>query len=318
MSTVNRRIIYKTFGESSVLEMAESLTAKPSAGNVIIKMAGAGLNPIDYKTRKGLGFVAAQIKDHLPWTPGYDVAGEIVALGEGVTRWKLGDSVFGMIGFPLAGGACAEYPQVAESDLITAPANVRLSDCAAIPLVALTAWQALFEAGNLKAGSRILIHAAAGGVGHFAVQFAKARQCHVIATASVDNHEFLLSLGADEVIDYRTEDFAARCQDIDFVLDCIGGDVGLRSIDLLAEGGQLITVPTVTAQAIVESGAIKKRHVKGLTVKPNTAQLKEIADLISSGKVRVLVARRIPLCQIAEGHDDLELGHTRGKLIVVP
>jgi NADPH2:quinone reductase len=298
--------------------LVESDLAEPSAGHVVVKMAGAGLNPIDYKTRKGLGFVAEQIKPSLPWSPGYDLAGEIVAVADNVSRWKPGDRVFGMVGFPLKGGACADYPEVAADALVPAPGNLPLADCGAIPLAALTAWQALFEVGDLQPGSRVLIHAAAGGIGHFAVQFAKNRQCHVIATASVANQAFLKNLGVDEVIDYHQDDFTDKCSDIDFILDSIGGDVGLRSIGLLANYGQLVTVPTNTAQAIIDAGHLQKRNVKGMTVQLNVAQLTEITGLIKKGKVRVHVSERIPLAEISRGHDALEHGHTCGKIIVVP
>jgi NADPH2:quinone reductase len=318
VSKDNRQVIYQTFGDSSVLQLQLAKIPIPSAGHVVIKMAGAGLNPIDYKTRLGLGFVAAQIKDTLPWSPGYDLSGNVVAVADDVDCWQAGDKVFGMIGFPLQGGACADYVQVRADVLVAAPENIPLSDCGAVPLAALTAWQSLFDAGNLHPESRVLIHAAAGGVGHFAVQFAKARQCYVIATASAKNHDFLRSLGVDEVIDYQQQDFTKQCTDIDFVLDSMGGDIGLKSIGVLAQYGQLVTVPTNTAQQIIDAGHRQHCNVKGMTVQVNVAQLQEIAALIRSGKVIVSVSQRVSLENIATGHDLLESGHTRGKLVVVP
>jgi NADPH2:quinone reductase len=311
-------MIFQAFGDSSVLQRQVTEVPAIAPGHVIVKMAGAGLNPIDYKTRKGLGFVAAQIKNSLPWTPGYDLSGEIVAVADDVDLWKVGDKVFGMVGFPLAGGACAEYVCASADVLVAAPENIPLSDCAAVPLAALTAWQSLFDAGNLQAGSRVLVHAAAGGVGHFAVQFAKSRQCYVMATASAKNHDFLESLGVDEVIDYQKHDFTQLCTNIDFVLDSMGGDIGLKSIGVLAKYGQLITVPTITAQQIIDAGHQQHQNVKGITVQVNVAQLQEIAALIQDNKVVVSIAQRIPLESLAKGHDFLESGRTRGKLIVVP
>lgn len=318
MSKVNRRMIYQAFGDSTVLQLEVTEIPVPAAGQVVVKMAGAGLNPIDYKTRKGLGFVAAQIKNLLPWSPGYDLSGEVVAVADDVECWQVGDNVFGMVGFPLMGGACAEYVCASADVLAAVPENIPLSDCAAVPLAALTAWQALFDAGNLQAGSRVLVHAAAGGVGHFAVQFAKARQCYVIATASAKNHDFLKSLGVDEVIDYQQQDFSQQCTDIDFVLDSMGGDIGLKSLDVLAQYGQLVTVPTITAQQIIDAGHLKHLNVKGITVQVNVAQLQDIARLIKGGKVVVSIEQRIPLESLAMGHDMLESGRTRGKLVVVP
>lgn len=314
----NRRVAYYQFGEPDVLKIEEIDIPAPKAREVIVRMAGAGLNPIDYKTRKGLGFVATQISDTLPWSPGYDLSGTVVAVGSEVSQWQLGDHVYGMIGFPLIGGGYGDYVSVTESELARAPSSIPLASAGGIPLAALTAWQALFVSGDLKPGSRILIHAAAGGVGHFAVQFAKARGCFVVATASEVNHAFLNQLGVDQVIDYVNQDFCEHCAPVDFVLDCIGGDVGIRSLSLLKPEAQLVTVPTITAAHIIAAAENMDVRVFGLTVKPDPEMLAHITHLVDEGDVLVYINQSFSLDNVAEAHFLLEKGHTQGKLILIP
>ncbi|MDX5327538.1 MAG: NADP-dependent oxidoreductase, partial [Marinobacter sp.] len=184
-----RHVVYDRFGERDVLRVTESPIPQPGEGEVLVRVHGAGLNPIDWKTRKGMGFVATQIENRLPWTPGYDAAGEVVEVGEGVTTLVPGDRVMGMIGFPVTGGAYAEYAIADAEDLAIVPEELDLISAAGVPLAALTAWQALFEVAELESGQKILIHAGAGGVGHFAVQFALERGAHVIVTASSRNRD---------------------------------------------------------------------------------------------------------------------------------
>jgi len=191
-----KAIEYVRFGEPEVLTLTEKDRPEPAAGEIRVKVSAAGLNPIDYKTRKGLGFVAgqisAQLNDNNGWGPGYDMAGVIDAVGEGCGDWHVGDRVMGMIGFPLSAGACAEYVITTPELLCIVPDNLDLESAAGVPLAALTAWQALFEVGSINEGDKVLIHAAAGGVGHFAVQLAKSRGAYVIATASSHNHDFCM------------------------------------------------------------------------------------------------------------------------------
>ncbi|WP_242634498.1 NADP-dependent oxidoreductase [Marinobacter salicampi] len=316
MDNSMRHIVYDQFGDASVLRLETSPRPRPEAGEILIRVAGAGVNPIDWKTRKGLGFAARQIEDHLPWTPGYDVSGKVVAVGEGVETLAEGDRVMGMIGFPRLGGAYAEYAVARADELAIVPAELDLVTAAGLPLAALTAWQALFEVAQVAPGQKVLIHAGAGGVGHFAVQFALVRGAHVIATASSANRDFLAGLGVHEVIDYHITDVVDECYGLDAVIDLIGGETGLRSLHTLAEGGVLVTIPTATADEIITAAEKLGLKAHGMTVRPDVFHLEEIAELIEDGDVQVHVEHRFTLAEASEAHELLEQGHVRGKLIL--
>ncbi|WP_297798126.1 NADP-dependent oxidoreductase [uncultured Marinobacter sp.] len=309
-------VIYDRFGDRDVLRVVTSEIPGPDSGQVLIRVHGAGLNPIDWKTRKGLGFAARQIESSLPWTPGYDVAGEVVAVADDVTTLAPGDRVMGMIGFPATGGGYAEYAVAAADELAIVPEELDLLAAGALPLAALTAWQALFEVAKLESGQKILIHAGAGGVGHFAVQFALERGAHVVATASAGNRDFLAELGVHEVIDYRTTDIAEECYGLDVVLDLVGGDTGKRSLHTLGEHGVLVTIPTVTADEIISAAEELGLRAHGMTVRPDVFHLDEIAELIEDGDVKVHIEQAFPLARVADAHELLEGGHVRGKLVL--
>lgn len=311
-----RHVVYDRFGERDVLRIAESPLPVPGDGEVLIRVHGAGLNPIDWKTRLGLGFVASQIENSLPWTPGYDAAGEVVATADDVTTLVPGDRVMGMIGFPVAAGAYAEYAIANAEDLAIVPEELDLMAAAGVPLAALTAWQALFEVARLESGQKILVLAGAGGVGHFAVQFALERGAHVIATASAHNRDFLAGLGVHEVIDYHASDIADECYGLDVVLDLVGGDTGKRALHTLAESGVLVTIPTNTADEVVSAAEAMGLRAHGIRVRPDAFHLDEIAELIEDGDVKVHVDRVFPLDQVSDAHNLLQAGHVRGKLVI--
>ena len=315
-----KSIEYTRFGDAEVLQLAERPMPQPKGREVRVKVVAAGLNPIDYKTRKGLGFVAGQIAGQLEnkegWVPGYDIAGEVDAVGEGCFDWNVGDRVMGMVGFPLLGGGYAEYVTTTPETLCRVPDSLDLEKAAGVPLAALTAWQALFEVGSVKEGDKVLIPAAAGGVGHFAVQFAKARGAYVIATASGRNHDFLHEIGVDEAIDYTKTDFVDACYGLDFVLDTMGGDVGHWSLGVLAATGQLVTVPTVTAEQIIKEGEKRGIRTAGLTVHPDQEGLAAVAELIETEDVTVHIDKQFPLEDAKKAHTELETGHVRGKLVL--
>lgn len=314
--TSMKKVVYHQFGEHDVLQVVSSDIPSPQAGQVLIRVHGAGLNPIDWKTRKGLGFAAQQIESSLPWTPGYDVAGEVVAIGDRVTTLAPGDRVMGLVGFPLGGGSYAEYALAAADELAMVPEELDLVTAGALPLAALTAWQALFEVAELEPGQKILVHAGAGGVGHFAVQFALARGAHVVTTASASNRDFLAELGVHEVIDYHTTDFAEECFGLDVVLDLMGGEIGKRSLRTLGEHGMLVTIPTVTADEVVSAAEAQGLKAHGMTVRPDAFHLDEIAELIEDGDVKVHIDKIFALDQAAQAHELLEGGHVRGKLVL--
>ncbi|QFS85625.1 MULTISPECIES: NADP-dependent oxidoreductase [unclassified Marinobacter] len=311
-----RHVVYDRFGERDVLRVTESPIPQPGEGEVLVRVHGAGLNPIDWKTRKGMGFVATQIENSLPWTPGYDAAGEVVEVGEGVTTLVPGDRVMGMIGFPVTGGAYAEYAIADAEDLAIVPEELDLIAAAGVPLAALTAWQALFEVAELESGQKILIHAGAGGVGHFAVQFALERGAHVIVTASSRNRDFLAELGVHEVIDYHTTDFTEECYGLDVVLDLVGGETGKRSLQTLSDSGVLVTIPTVTADDVVSAAEAMGVRAHGMRSRPDAFHLDEIAELIEDGDVKVHVEQVFSLDQVQAAHELLEGGHVRGKLVL--
>lgn len=311
-----RHVVYDRFGERDVLRVTESPIPQPGEGEVLVRVHGAGLNPIDWKTRKGMGFVATQIENSLPWTPGYDAAGEVVDVGEGVTTLVPGDRVMGMIGFPVTGGAYAEYAIADAEDLAIVPEELDLIAAAGVPLAALTAWQALFEVAELESGQKILIHAGAGGVGHFAVQFALERGAHVIVTASSRNRDFLAELGVHEVIDYHTTDFTEECYGLDVVLDLVGGETGKRSLQTLSDSGVLVTIPTVTADDVVSAAEAMGVRAHGMRSRPDAFHLDEIAELIEDGDVKVHVEQVFSLDQVQTAHELLEGGHVRGKLVL--
>ncbi len=311
-------VFLSRFGESDVLQYGQGELPAPGAGQVLIEVAGAGVNPIDYKTRNGLGFVAEQIRDALPWTPGFDIAGTVIAVGTGVEQWQPGDEVIGMPGFPAGGGGYATHALAGADALVAAPDAIPLSEAAGIPLAALTAWQALFDCGKLEAGQKVLIHAGAGGVGHFAIQFAKSVDAYVIATGSAENHDFLHEIGVDEAIDYRTTDFHEDCYGLDLVIDGVGGQVGMDSLAVLAGSGRLVTIPTVTAGSIRAAADALGVEAVGMTVRFDVQQLEEIVELIDTGEVRVHIGHRYILTEAAAAHQLQESGHSRGKIILTP
>ncbi|MGO1500495.1 MAG: NADP-dependent oxidoreductase [Marinobacter sp.] len=311
-----KKVVYHQYGERDVLQGVSCVIHSPQDGHVLIRIHGAGINPIDWKTRKGLGFVAKQIESTLPWTPGYDVAGEVIAIGKGVTTLAPGDRVMGLVGFPLNGGGYSEYALATADELAVVPDELDLVTAGALPLAALTAWQALFEVAELEPGQKILVHAGAGGVGHLAVQFALARGAHVIATASADNRDFLSELGVHEVIDYHTTDFADECFGLDVVLDLIGGETGKRSLRTLGDKGMLVTIPTVTADEVVSAAEAQGLRAHGMTVRPDVFHLDEIAELIEGDDVKVHIEKAFTLDEVVQAHERLESGHVRGKLVL--
>ncbi|WP_022851395.1 NADP-dependent oxidoreductase [Limisalsivibrio acetivorans] len=311
-----KAVIIREFGGAEVLETAEMDKPAPGEYEVLVKIAGAGVNPVDAKTRRGSGFVAEMIKDSLPWIPGFDISGTVEEIGTGVRELKVGDKVYGRIGFSATSGTYAEYAAVNEDELSFAPSNIELYEAAGIPVAALTAWQAFHDAAHLEKGSSVLIHAGAGGVGHFAVQFAKLYGAEVTCTASEHNRDFLLSLGADRVIDYKSEDFTRVMDGADFILDTMGGEIGIRSMDILRKCGVMVTVPTITAEEICRKGLDRSLDVRGIKVKPSRDNLDTIRELIENGKVKVHVSRVFGLDEAAEAHRLIESGHSKGKCVL--
>jgi len=304
------------FGEPDVLKLIEMEKPEPESDEVLIKVAGAGVNPVDAKTRKGLGFVAEAIKDSFPWVPGFDVAGVVEKTGSKVTEFKAGDRVYGRLNFQTATGGYTQYTAAKETDIAKAPDNIDLLYAAGVPVAGMTAWQGLFRVGNVKEGDRVLIHAGAGGVGHFAVQFAKMAGAYVICTASERNRSFLMELGADEVVDYRKNAFEKVIEPVDFILDNMGFEVAEKSLEILKKDGLMVTVPTIAADKAKETGALKGLNVEGIKVQISKENLTKIAELIDKGHVRVFVSQIYSLSEAVQAHRDIESGATRGKIVI--
>lgn len=307
-----RAIVQRSFGGPEVLELAELPEPEPGATEVLVRVRAAGVNPVDWKTRAGRGPLRK-----LPLTVGWDVAGEVAAVGRGVTRFAVGDRVFGMPRFPHQAAAYAEYVTARSRQLAPIPARLSDVEAAALPLAALTAWQALVDTADVGAGDRVLIHAAAGGVGHLAAQIAKARGAYVIGTARAARHGFLADLGVDEAIDYTAQDAGATVRDADVVLDLVGGETGLRSLPALRDGGLLIAIPSSSDLEPLRVAAGGRVRVTGMLVEPDRTGIEAIAALVEQGALRVEVARTFPLAEAAAAHALGERGEIGGGKLVL-
>jgi NADPH:quinone reductase-like Zn-dependent oxidoreductase len=311
MAEKMRAVRIHEYGGPERLVLEETDRPEPKEGELLIRIHAAGINPIDWKVRSGMA--RAWMNFALPLILGWDVSGVVERTGSGVAGFEAGDEVFGMVRFPGAGGAYAEYTVSPATDVAPKPRSLSHVQAAAVPLVALTAWQALFDAAKLDRGQRVLIHAAAGGVGHVAVQLAKWKGAHVIGTASARNHAFLEELGADECIDYRAVRFEDAVKGVDVVLDSMAGEVRDRSWKVLKKGGVLVSI---LGEPSAEEARAHGARGTFVIVKPDARQLAEIARLIDGGELRPVIDRALPLADAARAHEVLEEGHTRGKIVL--
>jgi NADPH2:quinone reductase len=303
------------YGEPDVLRLEDVPRPEPGPGEVLVRVRGAAINPVDFKTRSGKGLSGRY--QNFPVILGWDIAGEVVEIGEagdGSAGFAPGDAVYGLIRFPEQGRAYAEYATAPAAHLAPAPKTLSPLEAAAVPLAALTAWQALFEGLDLQAGETILIHAAAGGVVHFAVQLAHWKGARVIGTASAANAEFVRGLGAAEAVDYTRAPFEESVRGVDAVLDTVGGEVRERSLATLRPGGRLISIvgPAMPEETARERGV----SARNVLVYPSGAQLAEITARIDAGSVRPTVSAVLPLAEAAEAHRRSESGKTRGKIVL--
>jgi NADPH:quinone reductase-like Zn-dependent oxidoreductase len=295
------------FGGPETLKVEDLPMPEPGAGEVRIRVMAASVNPVDYKMRNG-GYLPA---DALPLTLGRDVAGVVDAVGQGVRDFAVGDAVFAML--DREHGGYVEFVTQKAENCARKPARLDFVEAAAVPLAGLTAWQGLFDHGGLKAEQRVLIHGAAGGVGHLAVQFARARGASVIATCSGRDAAFVEGLGATEVIDYRSERFEDRVRNVDMVYDLVAGGTQDRSWAVLKDGGSLISTLQEPDKA---KAAAKHAHAAHYMAQPNGGELAEIARLIDEGRVTPRVDRVFPLDAAAEAESALEHEHVRGKIVL--
>jgi NADPH:quinone reductase-like Zn-dependent oxidoreductase len=308
-----RALVTHQWGDPEELRLEEIPRPEAGEGELLLRVRAAGINPVDWKTRRNGGLMKSRGIEP-PVILGWDVSGVVDAVGPGVEGFAVGDEVFGLVGFPKAVGAYAEYAAVPATEVAPKPANISHEEAASLPLVALTAYQAL-ELGELSASQLILIHAAAGGVGSVAVQLAKARGARVAGTAGPANQEFLRELGVDIPIDYTSTDFADVLSDVDVVLESQGGDVRQRSWGVLRKGGVMVSILGPLPQEDAAAHGVRGVH---MLVHPDGAQMQQIADLVASGAVRAFVQEVYPFERAADAHRAAESGHTRGKLVLVP
>ena len=308
--TTMKAVAMHAYGGPEVLKYEDAARPDPATGEVLVRVHAAAVNPVDWKVRAG--HLRGFLNYSLPLIPGWDLSGVVEAPGAGVTDWKQGDAVYARPDLR-RNGAYAEYIAVRASELGHKPRSIDHVQASAIPLACLTAWQALFDAGGLKAGQRVLIHAAAGGVGTFAVQLAKWKGAHVVGTASERNHAFLRELGADEVIDYTKTNFEEVVRDVDVVLDTLAGQTRDRSWNVLKKDGILVSI---LGQPSPDDAAQHGVRAAGVFVEPNQAQLGEIAKLVDSGKLRPIIETVLPLAQAARAHEMNQTLHTRGKIVL--
>jgi len=315
--TTMRAIVIEATGGPEVLRLAD--VARPLRVNAefIVKVVAAGVNPQDAKTRAGKGVSAAFSK--YPVILGNDFSGIVVESSYEAHPLKPGDEVYGMTMVPRFGGTYAEYVTVPAMCIARKPRALSHVEAAGVPLAAMTAWGAVVDVAKAHEGQRVLIHAGAGGVGHFAIQFANFFGAHVITTGSTRNSSWLRELGASEVIDYSTTRFEDVVHDVDVVIDLIGNakdDTGTRSLGVLKPGGLIVTVPTGTWPTFAEDAAAAGVRASGYRVSADGATLAVISRLLESGDVRVFVDQVFNLDKAAEAHEALETGHTRGKIVL--
>ncbi|MEV0323481.1 NADP-dependent oxidoreductase [Streptomyces sp. NPDC050658] len=307
-----RAISQDTHGTPEVLAEVTLPRPAPAPSQILVAVRAAGVNPTDWKHRSTGLFLGGR----LPLVLGWDVSGVVEAVGFGVTLFKPGDEVFGMLPYPHGVGSHAEYVTGPARAFAHKPAGIDHVQAGALPLAALTAYQAIVDTAAVRAGQRVLIHAAAGGVGHLAVQIAKSRGAYVIGTASAAKHDFVRSLGADEVIDYRAADFRDAVRDVDMVLDPLSGDTRARSLDVLRPGGVLVSLLPGTDPEEAERAAARGVRVETLLVEADHAGMNAIAELATAGALRAHVEATFPLAEAAKAHALGETNHTTGKIVL--
>ena len=300
-------IVMREFGKADVLKLEQVPRPEPGHGQMLVRVRAASVNPIDWKLRSN-----PRGRMQLPYTPGFDVSGVVESVGPGVSKFKVGDEVFAMLDLR-RGGAYAEFAIVTESEAALKPAKASHVEAAAIPLVSLTAWQALFDSAKLDAGQSVLIHGGAGGVGSVAVQLAKWKGAKVYATASENNLDFLRQIGADVAIDYRSQKFEEIAKDVDVVLDTVGGDTQSRSWGVLKKDGILVSIVGGASQQKAQEAGVR---AAGVLVRVNADDLTQIAKLMDDGKLKAIVSHELPLADAAKAQELSETHHTRGKIVL--
>ncbi|GAB3635977.1 NADP-dependent oxidoreductase [Hymenobacter arcticus] len=308
----------QAFGGPEVLQVADIARPVPAADEILIKVYASGVNPVDWVIREGGNGLRAFLK--LPMTLGCDAAGIVEEVGSAVTAFQKGDAVYGETNF-FADGSYAEYCAAKASQFALKPKSIGFNVAAGVPLAGLTAWTALFEQGKLRPGQRILIQGASGGVGSFAVQFAKAKGAYVIGTASAGNLAYVQELGADEVLDYRSQQLAEVVPNVDVVLEASplrDNAERLKAVAVLKDGGIFVSVNVDFPFNEEVTAALAQKHATGelSANQPRQEWLAEMAALIDAGQVKVFISQVYPLAQVAAAHRQSETWHVRGKLVL--
>jgi len=305
MSTKTMHAIQvEDYGGPEVLKYGETAVPQPGEGQVLVRLQAAGVNPADWKFRAG--YMKQFMPLTMPWTPGLDGSGVVDALGSGVSMLRQGQAVFGPIN-----GSYAEYAVVSAGDLQIKPDRLSFDEAASIPVGALTAWGAVFDGANVQAGQRVLVHGAAGGVGLFAVQLARWKGAQVYGTASTANVDFVRSLGA-EAIDYSTRPFEESIQDMDVVIDTVGGDIPQRSLKVMRRGGTFVTVAARPGDDFGKAEGIRL----GRGGRAAVEKLKDISQLIEEGKIKTAVYKVFPLTEARQAQELSQTGHGRGRIVL--
>jgi NADPH:quinone reductase-like Zn-dependent oxidoreductase len=307
--TKTRKMRIHRFGGPEVLTADEVEFSQPDASQVLVAVKAASVNPVDYKIRKGQ--YPAVKEDRLPYTLGRDVSGVVEKRGAQATLFEVGDEVLGMV--DIGGGGYAEKAVLNQRALTLKPRSIDHVHAAAIPLAGQTAWQGLFRHGDLKSGQSVLIHGGSGGVGHLAIQFAKAVGARVLTTVSTDNMEFARSLGADVVIDYKKQRFEDHASHLDMVFDLIDGETRERSWRLLKPGAILVSTLTEPSQDTAKRFGVRALRY---TVEADGSELADIVGLVASGKVKPYVQRTYPLLEAAQALAAVEQGKSVGKIVL--
>jgi NADPH:quinone reductase-like Zn-dependent oxidoreductase len=303
-----KAVVAHEYGAPAVLKFEEVPRPDPKEDEALVRVIASGVNPADPLTLSGK--YAREFGTHLPLIPGYEIAGIMEKTGPNVTKLKVGEAVYG---YPTFGGGWADYVTVKEWEVAAKPKSLSFVEAAAVPMGALTAWQALVNVAKLKAGQTILIHGGSGGVGSFAVQIAKARGARVIATASTANQDLLKQLGADVAVDYTKTRFEDVAKDVDAVLDPVGKETLTRSYNVVKKGGIVMSLV-----ALPDRAELKKREIHGaaISVHPDAADLAEIGQLIDAGKIKPIVTQILPLSEAIAAQQQAATHHTRGKVVL--
>ncbi|RNL55875.1 NADP-dependent oxidoreductase [Pedobacter jejuensis] len=306
------------FGGTEVLKLIEVERPVPAPDEILVKVLASGVNLVDCVIRSGTNDNFKSLLK-LPLTLGCDAAGIVEEVGSDVTNFKKGDQVYGCPNFP-GDGSYAEYCAAKASQFALKPKSISFNEAAGVPLAALVAWEGLFELGQLQTGQRILIHGASGGIGSFAVQFAKAKGAYVIGTTSANNIEFLKHIGADEVLNYKTQNFEELLQDIDIVFDASpirDNNERLKGVSVLKDGGIFVSVNVDFPFDDAVNEALARKNARGeMVASQKHENLSKIAKMIDEGKVKVTISKIYPLEHVAQAHEESITGHVRGKLVL--